>query len=104
VVENRALLHTYTGQQSKIRQASWPVRAALELHEGVRLDRGKHHREIGHSERHGDTLEGTDIPADNPADIGARLECEIQALTGAKTLLKSMSERRNSLTRQAIFN
>src|SRR4030042_3739306 len=64
VVENSGFLPSYTSQQSKIRQASRPVRVELDVPEGAKLTSGKPREELGH-------LEGRRNKLDVAANYGA---------------------------------
>jgi murein tripeptide amidase MpaA len=103
VVENSGFLPTYTSQQGKTRQALRPVRVELELPDGVVLASGKRREEIAHLEGRSNKLEVTASSTESPTDNRARLQWVIQAPAGAKIMLKVMSERAGSISREITF-
>ncbi len=103
VVENTGFLPTYTSQQSKSRHVSRPVRVELELPEGVKLASGKHRQEVGHLEGRSNKLEVGASASESPTDNRARLEWVIHAPTSSKIIIKIMSERAGSLTREIVL-
>jgi hypothetical protein len=100
VVENTGFLPTFTSQQGKTRQSSRPVRVELELPEGASLTSGKHREELGHLEGRSNKLDLGANSADSPTDNRARKEWVIQAPVGTKIVLKILSERAGSITRE----
>jgi murein tripeptide amidase MpaA len=103
VVENSGFLPSYTSQQSKSRKSSRPVRVELELPEGVLLSNGKRREEIGHLEGRSNKLDVSAYSADSPTDNRARLEWVLQAPSGTKVLVKILSERAGSISREVIL-
>jgi murein tripeptide amidase MpaA len=103
VLENRGFLPSYTSQQSKSRKSSRPVRVELELPEGVLLSNGKRREEIGHLEGRSNKLDVSAYSADSPTDNRARLEWVLQAPSGTKVLVKILSERAGSISREVIL-
>jgi murein tripeptide amidase MpaA len=100
VVENTGFLPTFTSQQAKTRQSSRPVRVELVLPEEASLTSGKHREELGHLEGRSNKLDLGANSADSPTDNRARKEWVIQAPVGTKFVLKILSERAGSITRE----
>jgi murein tripeptide amidase MpaA len=100
VVENTGFLPTFTSQQGKTRKSSRPVRVELVLPEGASLTSGKHREELGHLEGRSNKLDLGANDADSPTDNRARKEWVIQAPVGTKIVLKILSERAGSITRE----
>jgi murein tripeptide amidase MpaA len=103
VVENSGFLPSYTSQQSKSRKSSRPVRVELELPGEAILTNGKRREEFGHLEGRSNKLEVAASSADSPTDNRARLEWVIQAVSGTKILIKILSERAGSITREVTL-
>ena len=103
VVENSGFLPSYTSQQSKIRQASRPVRVELVLPEGAVLTSGKHREELGHLEGRSNKLDVAAIYAESVTDNRARLEWVIEAKPGTKIGVKILSERAGKIDREVIL-
>ena len=104
VIENGGFLPSYTSQQSKIKQATRPVRVELILPDGAVLTSGKHREELGHLEGRSNKLEVAAIFAESATDNRARLEWVIDAQPGTKITIKVLSERAGKISREVILN
>jgi hypothetical protein len=103
VIENSGFLPSYTSQQSKIKQATRPVRVELLLPEGAVLKSGKHREELGHLEGRSNKLDVAAIFAESATDNRARLDWVIEAQPGTKITIKVFSERAGKINREVIL-
>lgn len=99
VVENAGFLPTYTSQQGKKCGQIRPVRAELELSEGVTLVNGKRRMELGHLEGRSNKLEVTSLWSDSSMDNRARTEWVLHGPAGATIKVHVLSERAGALHR-----
>ena len=101
VVDNTGFLPSHTSQQGKKRKYIRPVRAELELPEGVKLASGKRRVELGHLEGRSNKLEVTSLWSNSDTDNRARAEWVVRGPAGANIALVVSSERAG-LLRQVI--
>lgn len=103
VVENAGFLPTCTSVQGKNRKAVRPVRAEVELPEGVSLVDGRRRVELGHLEGRSNKLDVTSIWTDGNTDHRARTEWTLRGQPGAVVQVHVLSERAGSLHRQVVL-
>lgn len=103
VVENSGFLPTFTSVQGKNRKAIRPVRAEIELPEGVSLVNGKRRIELGHLEGRSNKLDVTTNWGASPTDNRARAEWVVRAPAGARLVVKILSERAGSFVKEVIL-
>jgi murein tripeptide amidase MpaA len=97
VVENTGFLPTFTSQQGKKRKAVRPVRAELELPEGVKLVNGKRRIELGHLEGRSNKMDVATIWGESPTDNRARYEWVLNAPSNSIVKLHVVSERAGTI-------
>jgi murein tripeptide amidase MpaA len=103
VVENSGFLPTFTSLQGKNRKAVRPVRAELELPEGVALVDGRRRVEVGHLEGRSNKMDVSAIWTEGDTDHRARVEWTLRGQPGATLTIHVLSERAGSLHRQVIL-
>jgi murein tripeptide amidase MpaA len=97
VVENAGFLPTSTSVLGKNRKAVRPVRAELELPEGVSLVDGRRRVELGHLEGRSNKLDVSAIWTDGNTDHRGRVEWTLRGQAGAVVTVHALSERAGSL-------
>lgn len=102
VVENHGFFPTYTSKQGKKRKATRPVRAEIELPEGVVLTSGKRRVDIGYLEGRSNKLE-VSFFSTSPTDNRGRVEWVVKAMPGTIISIKVFSERAGILQRQVTL-
>jgi murein tripeptide amidase MpaA len=103
VVENAGFLPTFTSIQGKNRKAVRPVRAELELPEGVILVDGRRRVELGHLEGRSNKLDVSSIWSEGSTDHRARAEWTLQGQPGSIVTVHVLSERAGSFHRQVTL-
>jgi murein tripeptide amidase MpaA len=96
-IENSGFLPTCTSEQGKKRKATRPVRAELELPEGVKLVNGKRRVELGHLEGRSNKLDAAMVWSEDPTDNRARAEWVLHGSPGAVVQVHARSERAGSI-------
>lgn len=97
VVENSGFLPTYTSAQGRKRVAARPVRAELELPNGVILSSGQPKTEMGHLEGRSGKLSVSTIFTASPTDNRAWAEWILRGRSDAEVKVRSRSARAGSL-------
>ncbi len=95
VVENTGFFSSHTSNQGKKRQVR-PVRAELELPEGVELVSGKQRTKLGHLEGRSNKMAIFSFGASG-TDHRARAEWVVKAPAGAKIKINILSDRAGTL-------
>lgn len=103
VIENTGFFPTYTSQQGKKRQSTRPVRADLELPDGVIIINGKRRVELGHLEGRNNKLDVTAIWGAASTDNRTRVEWVLHGPPDSVVKLSVQSERAGSLRREIIL-
>ena len=103
VIDNTGFLPTYTSQQGKKRQSARPVRAELELSEGVQIINGKRRVEINHLEGRSNKLEVSSTWGSGATDHRTRVEWVLHGLEGSKVILSVLSERAGTIHIETIL-
>ena len=103
VVENAGFLPSFTSVQGKNRKAVRPVRAELELPQGVTLVDGRRKVELGHLEGRSNKLDVSAIWTECDTDHRARAEWTLHGQPGATVTVHVLSERAGSLHRQVVL-
>ncbi len=104
MVENAGFLPSFTSVQGKNRKAVRPVRAELELPEGVTLVDGRRKVELGHLEGRSNKLDVSAIWTECDTDHRARAEWTLRGQPGATVTVHVLSERAGSLHRQVVLH
>jgi murein tripeptide amidase MpaA len=104
VVENAGYLPTCTSVQGKNRKAVRPVRAELELPDGVTLVDGRRRVEVGHLEGRSNKLDVSAFWTDGNTDNRGRVEWTLRGHPGAVVTVHLLSERAGSLHRQVTLS
>jgi murein tripeptide amidase MpaA len=103
VVENAGFLPTCTSVQGQNRKAVRPVRAELELPEGVTLIDGRRRVELGHLQGRSNKLDVSAIWTEGDTDHRARAEWTLRGQPGATVTIHVRSERAGSLHPQVTL-
>jgi murein tripeptide amidase MpaA len=103
VVENAGFLPSFTSLQGKNRKAVRPVRAELELPDGVTLVDGRRKLELGYLEGRSNKLDVSAIWTECDTDHRARAEWTLHGQPGATVTVHVLSERAGSLHRQVVL-
>jgi murein tripeptide amidase MpaA len=98
VVENTGFLGTYGSNQAKTAQVVQPVRASIELPEGVRMVGGTPSLELGHLEGRSNKL-STAYYVPSPTDHRAKAEWVVEAPAGTTVSVSITSQRGGTLLR-----
>jgi hypothetical protein len=80
-----------------------PVRAELELPEGMVLVDGRRRVEVGHLEGRSNKMDVSAIWTEGDTDHRARVEWTLRGQPGATLTIHVLSERAGSLHRQVIL-
>lgn len=99
VVENTGFLPSYTSSQGKKRPVIRPVRAELDLPDGVSLVNGKKRVELGHLEGRSNKMDVAFIWGSSPTDNRTRAEWVLHGPAGCTVTIHVKSERAGSLHR-----
>ena len=97
VVDNCGFLPTFTSEQGKKRHAIRPVRAELDLPDGVTILTGKRRIELGHLEGRSNKLDVATIWETSPTDNRGRAEWVVHGPPGSTLRIKVLSERAGSI-------
>jgi murein tripeptide amidase MpaA len=97
VVDNTGYLPTFTSEQSKKRKAIRPVRAELELPDGVEIVDGKRKIELGHLAGRSTKFDTTIAGAEGDTDHRAHVEWTLRAKSGDEITVKVLSERAGNI-------
>jgi len=97
VVENAGFLPTTGSEQGKKRKAVRPVRAELDLPQGVEIRNGKRRVELGHLEGRSNKLDVSSFWDASPTDNRALAEWVLRAPAGTAVRVNVLSERAGSL-------
>ncbi len=99
-VENTGFLPTYTSEKGKQRQATFPVKAELELPAGAVLLTGKEKVDLGFLEGRSNKLDSGAIFAASPTDNRAKTEWMIKAAPGTVIRIVIKSERAGTIRKE----
>lgn len=99
VVDNTGFLPTFTSEQGKKRKAVRPVRAEIELPDGVSIISGKREVELGHLAGRSNKLAVHEFFSASPTDNRSRTEWVLHADRDAIVKINISSERAGSLHR-----
>ena len=103
VVENSGFLPTYTSAQGRTRNAARPVRAELDLPQGVQLVSGKAKTEFGHLEGRSNRLAVSTMYAASPTDNRAWREWILRGTPGDKIQVHILSDRAGTLHETVVL-
>ena len=93
----------HTSEQAKKRKAVRPVRAEMELGEGVELASGKPRIELGHLEGRSNKMEPDVLWGMSPTDNRARAEWVVHGKPGDTVTTHVLSERAGSLHKTIVL-
>jgi murein tripeptide amidase MpaA len=100
VVQNRGYFPSYTSVQGKKRQASRPVRAELELPEGVSIVTGKRKMDLGHLGGRSNKFDVATVWGYSGTDNRARVEWVLHGNPGGVIKITVKSERAGTIHRE----
>jgi murein tripeptide amidase MpaA len=102
VVDNIGFFPTYTSNQGKKRNYLRPVRAELDLPEGVKILNGRKKSELGHLEGRSNKI-GAIFTVASPTDNRGRLEWTLKAPEGTRLTIHIKSERAGKIHKEIIL-
>jgi murein tripeptide amidase MpaA len=100
VVENNGFLPSFTSQQGKKRGAVRPVRAELEVPEGVSIETRRRRIDLGHLEGRTNKMSAASVFGMDPTDNRSRADWVVKGSPGTVINIKIHGERAGSLTRE----
>jgi murein tripeptide amidase MpaA len=100
VVENNGFLPSFTSQQGKKRGAVRPVRAELEVPEGVSIETRRRRIDLGHLEGRTNKMSAASVFGMDPTDNRSRADWVVKGSPGTVIKIKIHGERAGSLTRE----
>jgi murein tripeptide amidase MpaA len=100
VVENNGFLPSFTSQQGKKRGAVRPVRAELEVPEGVSIETRRRRIDLGHLEGRTNKMSAASVFGMDPTDNRSRADWVVKGSPGTVVKIKIHGERAGSLTRE----